>query len=196
VMAPAWKGRLHRSTLSPSASARIVSDIQPAIFSTLGIFSTSQEISGLAMSSLTDGDAELVAEETLCLVSVVTARTIEAIAPGMDELSQSLLVTPFLYRDYLVGSVMLESTDAAQGSQGVLIGERLERKSAFYTAHLPASKLPTGSVLRNVALMWMGRISPPGMPTGPEERLDGIGVTDRLNTHIRLIASHVRQVSP
>jgi len=172
-----------------------VSSVQPAIFSTLGVFSLAQELSGLAMALLDGADAELVAEECLCLVSVATARAIEATSPQERDLWESLLVTPFLYRDYLLGSVMIESDDAAQAQAGSVIGERLERKAAFYAVHLPAATLPTGSILYNVMLLWMGRISPPRMTTGPEERLEKIRGQEKLESHIRLVAAYVRHAN-
>jgi len=172
-----------------------VSRLQPVIFSTLGVFTVSQELSGMAMSVLQNADPELVAEESLCLASVATARSIEASAGEEKEWSDSLLVTPFLYRDFLVGTAMLEAGDPDKQEAGPDIGERLERKMAFYAVHLPASTLPTGSVLRNALLLWMGRISPPGMSTGPEERLDACGAIERLQTHVRLLAAHARHVS-
>jgi len=53
-----------------------VSAAQPAIFSTLGILAVSQEISGLALSIMHSAEAELVAEESICLLSVASARTV------------------------------------------------------------------------------------------------------------------------
>jgi hypothetical protein len=169
--------------------------VQQAVFTTLGLFSVSQELSGMAMAHLRDADPELLAEESLSLAAAATARAIEATVPAGQDLADALLVAPFLYRDYLVGTAMLESGDASQAERGADIGERLERKMAFYATHLPKATLPTGSVLRNAMLLWMGRISPPGMTTGPEERLDACGAVPRLQAHVRLTASHVRHAA-
>ncbi len=169
--------------------------MQSAVFTTLGLFSVSQELSGIAMVHLTDADPEMVAEESLSLAATATARAIEATSStGQDVLSESLLLAPFLYRDYLVGSAMLESDDAGHAERGAEIGKRLERKIAFYGTHLQKATLPTGSVLKNAMLLWMGRISPPGMPTGPEERLAASGAVDRMSAHVRLIAAHIRHI--
>ncbi|MDA1028863.1 MAG: hypothetical protein O3B41_07420 [Bacteroidetes bacterium] len=170
-----------------------MSAAQPAIFSTLGILSVSQEISGLALSIMNSAEAELVAEESICLLAVASARTVEAIAPEEADLASSLMIAPFLYRDYLIGAAMVESGDHGRGEEGVRIGERLERKIAFYAAHLRAGELPTGSVLKNAMLLWMGRISPPRMPSGPEDRLDEIEATAKVSCHLKLIAAHLKQ---
>ncbi|MDA0378276.1 MAG: hypothetical protein O3C45_00130 [Bacteroidetes bacterium] len=166
--------------------------MQHAVFITFGLFSVSQELSAMAMAHLADADPELLAEESLSLAAAATSRAIEATAPSHQDLADALMVAPFLYRDYLVGTAMLESGDATQAERGADIGQRLERKMAFYATHLPKATLPTGSVLRNAMLLWMGRISPPGMPTGPEARLDACGAVPRLQAHVRLTAAHLR----
>jgi len=169
--------------------------MQSAVFTTLGLFSVSQELSGMVMAHLHEADPEVVAEESLCLAATATARAIEATSSsGQNKLSESVLLAPFLYRDYLVGSAMLETEDAATADLGAEIGERLERKSAFYGTQLPKATLPTGTLLKNAMLLWMGRISPPGMPNGPEERLEASGAIDRMRGHVRLIAAHIRHV--
>ena len=81
-----------------------MSAAQPAIFSTLGILAVSQEISGLALFLMDSAEAELVAEESICLLAVASARTVEAVAPEESDLAESLMITPFLYRDYLIGA--------------------------------------------------------------------------------------------
>ncbi len=148
----------------------------------------------MVMGLLRGADPELIAEESLSLAATATARAIEATSSDQKTLSESILVAPFLYRDYLVGTAMLEADDAAQADRGTEIGERLERKIAFYATHLPKETLPTGSILKNAMLLWMGRISPPGMSTGPEQRLDASGAVERLAAHVRLIAAHIRHV--
>jgi hypothetical protein len=170
-----------------------VSAAQPAIFSTLGILAVSQEISGLALSLMDSAEAELVAEESICLLAVASARTVEAVAPEESDLAESLMITPFLYRDYLIGATMIESGDLSRGEEGRQIGERLERKTAFYAAHLLPGIFPTGAVLKNIMLLWMGRISPPKMPSGPEKRLDDIEGTSKVECHLKLVAAHLRQ---
>jgi len=166
--------------------------VQNAVFSGIGILSTTQEIAGTVLSVMPEADAELVAEETLCLLATVSARACQAAGPEHEALARSCLAAPFLYRDYLVGTAMLESNDPAAGQLGETIGERLERKMAFYVSHLEAGRLPSPEVLRDKMLLWMGRISPPKMPSGPEERLDGLPVVDRVMNHARLLGTRVR----
>ena len=52
--------------------------MQSAVFTTLGLFSVSQELSGMVMAHLHEADPEVVAEESLCLAATATARAIEA----------------------------------------------------------------------------------------------------------------------
>jgi len=172
-----------------------VSELQHAAFATFGLFTLSQELAGRAREVIPEGDPEILAEEGLCLAAAVTARTVEAVLGTDAELARALLAAPFLYRDYLVGSAMLASGDQTIRSVGADIGQRLERKMAFYASHLEPGVLPSGSKLKEKALLWMGRISPPKMTTGPEQRLADSGVVPRLETHVRLVAAHVRNQS-
>lgn len=141
-----------------------------------------------------DADPELIAEESISLVSVATGRTVEATLPEASDLAEALMITPFLYRDYIIGAAMIESKDAVQGESGLAIGERLERNTAFYAAHLQPGQLPTGSILRNAMLLWMGRISSPGLASGPEQRLDELDFVSKVELHTRLVAARIRQL--
>ncbi len=189
------QAKLEKNRLTPVTPVTPVtpSSTQPAIFTTLGLLSVTQELSGLALSEMEMAKPELVAEETICLLAVATGRAIESLDSSYPDLGLSVMMTPFLYRDYLIGTAMIESGDLSRGEEGVQVGERLEKKMAFYTAHLPAGQFPMSSSLRNVMLMWMGRISPPGMPSGPEDRLDGIGAIEKVACHLKLVVAHVRQ---
>lgn len=149
----------------------------------------------MVMAHLRGADPELIAEESLCLAATATARAIEATSSAQSALSESVLLAPFLYRDYLVGTAMLEAEDSSQAERGAEIGERLERKIAFYGTHLPKATLPSGSILMNAMLLWMGRISPPGMSTGPEQRLQSSGAVECLQAHIRLTTAHIRHLA-
>lgn len=163
---------------------------QTAVFAGLGVLSATQEIAGAVMAGMPEADPELVAEETLCLVAVVSGRIASAGDAGAeDALAQAILAAPFLYRDYLVGTAMLESGDQSTAELGTTIGARLERKMAFYIAHFPAGVHPGAALIREKMLLWMGRISPPKMPSGPEERLDACGAVDRVVHHGRLLAT-------
>ena len=65
--------------------------------------------------------------------------------------------------------------------------ERLARKAGFYAAHFAPGQFPGPRALADTLPLWMGRISPPRLPTTPEERLGGHGAVDRLAVHTRLV---------
>ena len=81
-----------------SSSTRIVA------FASSAVLSATQDLVRGVLPALTDdADPELVAEETLVLVSVVTARAVEVglkDAPeAMEAAGQAVLELPFLYHD-------------------------------------------------------------------------------------------------
>ncbi len=162
---------------------------QAAVFAGLGVLSATQEIAGVVMAGMPEADPELVAEETLCLLAVVSARVAQATGGADEAFAHAVLAAPFLYRDYLVGTAMLESGDQATIELGTTIGARLERKMAFYVAHFPPGTHPSPGHIREKMLLWMGRISPPKMPSGPEDRLNASGTVDRVVHHGRLMAT-------
>ncbi len=158
----------------------------------MGILSTTQEVAGSALSLMPDAGGELVAEETLTLVSILSARICEVVAPGEKPLAASLMAAPFLYRDWLVGATMVEAQSGDLSREGAEIGRRLEKKAAFYAAHLPPGQIPSRKNLENVMLLWMGRISPPRMPESPEKRLGQLPVLERVHTHARVVAAQLK----
>ncbi len=162
----------------------------------MGILSTTQEVAGSALSLMPDAGGELVAEETLTLVAVLSARICEVVAPREAPLAASLIAAPFLYRDWLVGARMIEAQAGDLAREGAEIGRRLEKKMAFYTAHLQPGLMPTRANLEHVLLLWMGRISPPRMPESPEKRLSQLPVLDRLHTHARVVAAQLKHAFP
>lgn len=170
--------------------------VQVALFTGMGILSTTQEVAGSALSLMPDAGGELVAEETLTLVSVLSARICEVIAPQEAGLAASLMATPFLYRDWLVGAGMVETGSSQLSHEGTEIGRRLEKKTSFYAAHIQQGQAPSRSRLEHVLLLWMGRISPPRMPESPEKRLAGLPVLERLHTHSRVVAAHLKHAFP
>lgn len=164
-------------------------------FATIGAMTVVQDLIEAAQVHVTNADPELVSEETLCLVSTATARSICGIgAPKSiaDPASSALLNVPFSYRDYLLGFSLLVDGDQGVPDRSELIGSRIDAKMAFYSAHLEDRVYPLQRAIENILLLWMGRISPPGLPDSPEARLGGTGATDLLTRHLRLIASFVR----
>lgn len=165
---------------------------QRAVFTSIGLVATTQEVAAFALEAMPEADPELVAEETLCFVSVATARTIEAASVEDGSLAEAVLATPFLYRDYMIGSAMLASDRSIGEAAGAEVGRRLEKKLAFYASHLPPGQAPGDGVVREKMLLWMGRISPPKMPDSPEDRLQRMDVTSRVTHLLRLVGAHIR----
>jgi len=143
----------------------------------------------VVLPSLTDAvDPELVAEETLVLVSVVTARAVEVglkDAPeAMEAAGQAVLELPFLYHDYLLGGRMVAEgyVEVDQAVYG-----RMVRKAEFYGVHFPVGRFPGPHALADKLPLWMGRISPPKLPTSPDKRLADLEIVEMLSMHVRLV---------
>lgn len=165
---------------------------QRAVFTSIGLVTTTQEVAAAALEAMPDTDPELVAEETLCLISVAAARTIEAVDEGEGSLAEAVMAAPFLYRDYMIGTAMLASGQSVGEAAGAEVGRRLEKKLAFYASHLPGGQAPGDAAVHEKMLLWMGRISPPKMPDSPEDRLERIDVTSRVTRFLRLVGAHIR----
>lgn len=167
-------------------------------FASLGILSTTQDLVRAVLPSLTDAaDPELVAEETLVLVATVTARAVEVglrEAPGsVEPVATALLEAPFLYHDFLLGGRLV-----AEGAEGEVevdqsVYDRLGRKAGFYGAHFPIGRFPGPRALEDKLPLWMGRISPPKLPTTPERRLGDLGLAALLATHLRLVLAFAQR---
>jgi len=135
-----------------------------------------------------DADSALLAEETLALVATASARAAES---GLAGAGAAIAELPLLYHDYLLGAELV-----AAGSQGEVpldraVYERLAHKTEFYGAHLPAGAAGAPA-LGGVLPLWMGRVSPPKLPTSPDERLAALPVGDMLAVHVRLVAAFAR----
>lgn len=169
-------------------------------FATAGALGTMQDVVRTALGAIHEAGVEpspeLVVEETLMLVSLTSARAASVAFRSEPELaraaSHALEGLPFAYRDYLVGSAMLSEENAELAQAGADVLPRLERKQAFYTAHFPADAFPGERALTDKMPLWMGRISPPGMPDDPTDRLHRLGCIPTLLTHLRLILGYAR----
>lgn len=172
-------------------------------FASLAVLSTTQDIVRAALPLLTDaeglpaGDPELVAEESLALVATLTARAAEVGLRTDAELAgavgAALLEAPFLYHDFLLGADLV-----AQGAEGDVpvdesVYDRLARKAEFYAAHFPVGRFPGPRALDDKLPLWMGRVSPPGLPTSPTERLGAAGLAAMLTTHLRLVLAFAQR---
>jgi hypothetical protein len=169
-------------------------------FATVGALGLTQDLTHAVLESIGDmegADPELVAEETLTLVATATAR---AAAVGLEEepdhaptIVETLLDLPFTYRDYLIGKAMIaeENRDLSQVADEV--HERLEKKRAFYTTHLPEGQFPGPRALSDKMELWMGRVSPPKLPETPQERLESLGLVDPTVAHLKLVLAYGRR---
>lgn len=169
-------------------------------FATAGSIGTMQDLVRTALGAIHEAGVEpspdVVVEETLTLVSLTSARAAEVAFRAEPEIaraaSHALEGLPFAYRDYLVGGAMLREDDATLAEAGQEVLPRLERKQAFYTAHFPANAFPGERALTDKMPLWMGRISPPGMPDDPTDRLHRLGCIPALLTHLRLVLGYAR----
>ena len=180
-------------------SARVAAFAAPAALSTV------QDVVRATLPALTAPgagagvDPELVAEETLVLVATATARAAEtglqtrpdalaAVGPALVEL-------PFLYHDFLLGAQLVAAGAEGDHAPDQSVYDRLARKAEFYAVHLPPGRFPGPKALGDVLALWMGRVSPPKLPTTPYERLDTLGLTDTLAAHARLVLAFAQKAS-
>lgn len=170
---------------------------QATAFATLGVLSTTQDVAGVVLSSVEDAEGEVVVEETLCLVATATARAAEVGFRGAPAVQAAvvpaLLELPFTYRDYLVGGALLIDGEAALADASERVYRRLQRKREFYAVHLPENAFPGERALRDKMALWMGRVSPPGLPEMPEERLEKLDLVTTVATHTKLVLAYARQ---
>jgi len=168
-------------------------------FSTIGIIGTTQDLAREVLQSMRGAqpDPDVVAEETLSLVATTSARAAEV---GLQDTPQvrdmvvnTLLDLPYTYRDYLIGGAIIEEQDPTLLDENDEIYQRLERKQAFYTVHFPEGQFPGEHALREKMALWMGRVSPPGLPETPSERLEELPVSALLLTHLKLVLAFGRR---
>lgn len=162
-------------------------------FAVAGSITTAQEIVITLIDSMPDADRSVVAEETLSLLATVSARAVEA---GADSsvaaaTSRALLALPFTYHDYLLGGALL--AEATEHAADRSVYSRLARKREFYSVHLPAGQLPSQRTLREKMELWMGRLSPPGLPEHPARRLERLALVEAVATHAKLVYEFARQ---
>ncbi len=168
---------------------------QLAVFAALGIVAVTQQLVQAAQARIPGLDTALAAEETLCLAVQATLCALDAgVSLAEARSSEVLRSVPSLYHDYLLGAAALVTGDHALLRESSPFRSRLERRQAFYAAHLPAGELPGRELLRDKMELWMGRISPPGLPDAPSERLEGMAGVRTLDTHVRLVRAFRRQL--
>ena len=166
-------------------------------FATLGLVETTHELARTVVQGMDGADPEQVAEETLCLVAVATARAAEvglrdepAVAAAVNPV---LLNAPLAYRDYLVGGAMIVQDDPTIREASRSAYDHLRRTLDFYTVHLPPNQFPGERVLTDKMGLWMGRVSPPRLPESPMQRLERLDAVALLLTHLKLVLAFGRQ---
>lgn len=168
-----------------------------AAFATLGLVATTHELAQAVLAGVAGADPELVAEETLCLAATATARAAEVGLRAVPSLAgavvPALFDLPYVYRDYLVGGAIIRQQDPALLDADELVYQRLQRKLAFYTVHLPPDQFPGARLLTDKMGLWMGRISPPRLPEPPTERLHRLDCVTTLLTHLKLVLAFARR---
>lgn len=166
-------------------------------FASLGTMSTVQDLSAAALSGVGDGRPDVVAEETLCLVCVVSARAAAFGARERPEFGAAaadlLLELPFTWRDYHVAAEMLTHGAGELPEAAEVLYDRLQRKMEFYGVHFAPGAMPGERALADKMPLWMGRVSPPGLHEMPDARLQRLGLVALLGRHARLIREFAAQ---
>jgi len=181
-----------------SGSTDVARASRIATFATLGALGVTQDLIHACVPALEGADPELLAEESLCLVSTATARSVEVgledASAGLSAASACLLDLPFMYREYLVGGAIIAQSAPELADAHGEVEQRLARKQSFYGVHLPQGQFPGRRLLEDKMALWMGRISPPGLPDLPVVRLERLGLVDVLSTHLRLVLAYTKKV--
>ena len=170
-----------------------------AAFASAAALSTTQDVVRLTLPALgPDAVPETVAEETLVLVSAVTARAVEVglrETDAVEAAGSAVAEVPFLYHDFLLGAQVIAAGGEGDHEPDQSVYERLDRKAAFYAAHLPPGRFPGPSLLREKMPLWMGRVSPPKLPTSPDARLAETGLVDVVAAHARLVTAFAQKAA-
>ena len=171
-----------------------------AAFASTAALSTTQDLIRATAPALgPDADVSVIAEETLVLVATVTARAAEvglqASPEALQAVGPALAELPFLYHDFLLGAEMISAGAEGDVEPDQSVYDRLARKADFYTAHLPPGRFPGPRALGDKLPLWMGRVSPPGLPTSPDQRLGDLGLVDVLASHARLVLAFAQKAS-
>jgi hypothetical protein len=166
-------------------------------FATLGAIGTTQDLARLALEHVENTDVEKVAEETLCLVAVTTARAAEV---GLRQEAQisgvvvpTLLDLPFAYRDYLVGGAMITQRDTTLLDANEAAYKRLHEIRAYYTGLFAENRFPSEALVRQHMESWIQRFSLPSLALSPADRLQQHSFVGILMTHLKLTLAFGRQ---
>ena len=171
-----------------------------ATFAATGTLSTTQDLVRAVLPALTaHADPGLVAEETLVLASTVTARAAEvglrARPDALAALGPALAELPFLSHDYLLGARLVAEGAEGEHEPDQSVYDRLARKAEFYAVHLAPGAFPGPRVLSDKMALWMGRVSPPRLPTSPQARLAELGLVEVVAAHARLVLAFAQRAA-
>jgi hypothetical protein len=173
--------------------------VDMTMLASLGSSTVAQELVGRFMDDIDGVDADLVVEETLCLVATVGARALEFGVEENDNLREllvaSMLELPFSYCDYLLGRAVLEGVAEHSDAVAEQIAGRLSRKMEFYAAQLPLGQFPSERKIQAVMELWMGRISPRGLEELPSKRLRRLDLVSDLDGHAKLVLAYAKRLT-
>lgn len=165
-------------------------------FCVVGVVSTTQHLTHVAAGEASD-DLEMIAEESLALATVTTARVLELELAKEKSLAQSvtpaILKLPLTYFDYILGTEVLVAKDVSSLPDTLASYERISRKMNFYLSHFVPDRYPGPKLVKEKMELWMGRISSPGLAEHPSERMERLGTEGLLNRHLKLVREFTRQ---
>lgn len=171
-------------------------------FATLGALTTAQRLAGSVLEVVAGADPGRVAEETLSLVAVTSARAasvgLSAHATIARLVGAEIAQIPFRYHDYLVGEAMLSSTEGQAESPGAPVpgfDQEVARVIKFYDAHFAHGQFPGERQLADKLELWMGRVIPPRTGVHPTQWLERVDAIGALATHNRIVLGYCRKVA-
>ena len=174
-------------------AARVVAFAAPAALS------TTQDIVRLVRPALGAGaDASVVAEETLALVATLTARAAETgLQCAAPRSPRPARPSPSCRSSTTTTCSVRRWWPRARGRRRA--GRERVRAAGAQGGLLrrpPAARALSRPVRARAELpLWMGRISPPRLPTNPDERLGALGVADLLAVHTRLVLAFAQKAA-
>ena len=163
-------------------------------FATVAAITLVQDLLAEAKGQMRGMDAARAVEDTLCLAAQVTYCAGEeggADAVRMANVTKSI---PVGYLDYAMGVAAAREGDVALLEERTSILSRIERNQLFYAQHLPDSQHLSRQQLQEKLELWVGRISPPGLPDKPIDRLQRMAAEEVIRAHMLVVRAKCQQV--
>jgi len=161
-------------------------------FAAMGVLGTTQELASRLLADVPSADPQVLAEETFTMVATASARTAESVL-GRTEAVSAILDLPLVYREYVAGGMLVRG----EADESFLVrnasDELILRRRGFYEAHFEPEPMPSERTLREKMGLWMGRVSPSGLPELPMDRLDRLGLVAVVDVHLKLVAAFARR---